>query len=347
MWTVLSFLKFCFQGIIPTPHFIRQIEEILLSFRITNHVILHSEGPFSGRQRASKIVAGIMDIPYLEITNEESLSEQMKLVLRLEKPVLFVFRQKYLSKDRWKKVLNFAVTNDILSVLTQQEICEIIDPKDYHADKEKIRFTALEHIQQKWATGMKFLICPEVSETPKIPSSVGVTVPKWQLEDWSHFINFNLKNTNEDEKSDIVDVAAKIIFSLETPICPSLVKKCLSEYEKMHKEKSALVDENFVKMKKVCDSIDRAHQGYSKMIHDNNVTKKELELSIETLERLKSEAEICLEDYRVQFQATLETEKEFNKLQIFVDELRVQTDTNSQAQIKKSSKSGYAKTNEF
>ena len=215
-------------------------------------------------------------------------------------------------------------------MLSKEEICEVIDPKDYHVDKEKIRFTALEHIQQKWASGMKFLLCPKVSDFPTVPSSVGVIVPKWQQEDWYHFIHSNLGKTDETQKSDLAELGAKILMNLNISLCPSLVAKCLREYEKMHQEKAELVDENFVKMKKVCDSIDRAHQGYAKMIHDNNVTKKELELSIETLERLKTEAEICLEDYRVQFQATLETEKEFQKLQIVVDELRVQTDTNSQ-----------------
>lgn len=92
---------------VPTPHFIRVIEEILLGFRVSNHVVAHSEDSFLGRKVAAKIVAKIMDMPYFEIS-EENLKEQMKLVLRMEKPVLFVLRQNHLSESRWGEMLRVA-----------------------------------------------------------------------------------------------------------------------------------------------------------------------------------------------------------------------------------------------
>ena len=48
-----------------------------------------------------------MDMPYFEIS-EENLKEQMKLVLRMEKPVLFVLRQNHLSESRWGEMLRVA-----------------------------------------------------------------------------------------------------------------------------------------------------------------------------------------------------------------------------------------------
>ena len=70
--------------------------------------------------------------------------------------------------------------------------------------------------------------------------------------------------------------------------------------------------------------------GYQRMIGECDESKEELERAISTLEELKCEADICLSAYRAQFDATLESERAFKKLEVFVNELRLQTDTNSQ-----------------
>ena len=45
---------------------------------------------------------------------------------------------------------------------------------------------------------------------------------------------------------------------------------------------------------------------------------------------LKEETDLCMTAYQNQFDETLETERKFKKLEHFVNELRLQTDTNSQ-----------------
>ena len=76
------------------------------------------------------------------------------------------------------------------------------------------------------------------------------------------------------------------------------------------------------------DSLKTAHDDYQKMMEDRDQTH-DLEIAIQTLEELKIKSEFCMEAYRNQFDQTLRTEKKFKKLELFVNELRVQTDTSS------------------
>jgi len=190
----------------------------------------------------------------------------------------------------------------------------------------------LEHIQQKWAFKMRFLIAPKPQKTVTIGSSIVLSVSPWRKTDWIIFNKNTLSAGHlKDERLDnLSELLAHFITEHNLHFSPELVQKCLLEYNFLSNIKNEEIKAKYNLMSKVCQSIDKAHESYDQMIIKCEESKSQLEQAIKRLEELKDETDVCLNDYRTQFDATLETERKFKELEHFVNELRIQTDTNSQ-----------------
>lgn len=319
-------------NVVITPHLVHYIEQCLFCFRITNRVLIKSSVSFIGRRTGARIVSKLLNLHYFEIAGGDGFRDQMLVALRLDQPLLFFIKEESVPKEHWNGLIRLADTRDIFSILSSSEICSVIDPQNYHADKYKIRCTALEHLQQKWAYQMRFIIVPSVSNPIEIISSVTICLSTWKHSDWTTFTThcFSTIGLESEIVTKLAAVIAEFVIENNLNFSPTFVQKCIAEYGYLYNIKQEEINANFGRISLVCDAIDTAHTGYDKMISDCEETKAKLEAAIETLEELKKETDVSMESYRTQFDETLETERKFQKLERFVNELRVQTDTNSQ-----------------
>ena len=167
--------------------------------------------------------------------------------------------------------------------------------------------TALEHLQQKWANQIKFIIIPKTSQNVEILSSIQIKLEKWKLIDWKIFAKSCLENFDQIDKENLAIIIAEFIIRNNLAFSPNYIRKLIMEFGHLHKIRKETICTKFTQIEKVCGSIDDAHGGYEKLKINCKETKKKLENAIEKLEEIKNETDISIQSYRQQFDETLES----------------------------------------
>ena len=108
------------------PHLLRYIERCLFCFRSSNKIVLESESRFTGRKIGARMISKLLQLQFFEFHENDDFKEQMFVALRIEKPLLLYIDQKSLSDQNWVKMINLVKTEDILSILSFDEVFSII-----------------------------------------------------------------------------------------------------------------------------------------------------------------------------------------------------------------------------
>ncbi|CAG5088990.1 Oidioi.mRNA.OKI2018_I69.PAR.g12039.t1.cds [Oikopleura dioica] len=275
-------------------------------------------------------MAKLQKLRYFEIT-KDAFHDQIMAALRLDEPLLIYANSSKLSQESWKKVMTLVTTKDIFSIIDFEDVFRALDPTGYYKNMSKVRDTAIEKIQQRWLTQMVFVLAIDPSHLPEInkhlPSSFRINVDRWEESDWMTTAHHLIKSPGKINQ--VCTIFAAYMTKLPVHFSPEYGSKILKEYDELVKIKSQQISAELEETKAVNNSIQEAHDAFSRRTLEYNDDKERLDAMVKNLEELRKASDDALEEYRTNFNKNLEIEQRFSHLQQIVNVLREETDISS------------------
>ena len=218
--------------LVPTESICLLISQCQLVLATSNALSMKTSAQHVGCRTATQYLATDMRLQYFEITRDD-FDAQIDNAIRLNKALVFYCAEMNVEPIAWTKMVDFAKSGDVLSLVTIEHALAIIDPRGYLTEKLKVKATAIAQLQKLWQR-VKVILVPKTHLSGELPA---ITVEKWSERDWTDFLIGKTRPLNI-LVSTCQFVSNFIINKAKTHFSPKLVHQMLVVNQKLGVERS-------------------------------------------------------------------------------------------------------------